>query len=119
LSVLKPKESRTCALITPSGNPFLLTVYISFVDSLAVLCSDGLVSRSQAKRLLARFEVFREVILDFAGVASIGQAFADEVFRVFQNAHPEVHLRIMHASEEVLRMINRAKALRSSYGAGG
>lgn len=28
------------------------------------------------------------VILDFKGITIIGQPFADEVFRVFQNAHP-------------------------------
>jgi DNA-binding transcriptional ArsR family regulator len=51
------------------------------------------VSRSEARRLVARLESFREVILDFTGVRSIGQAFADEVFRVFANSHPEVALK--------------------------
>jgi len=50
-------------------------------------------SRSEARRLIARLERFREVVLDFEGIRSIGQAFADEVFRVFANAHPEVVLR--------------------------
>ena len=44
---------------------------------------DNLVSRSQARRLLARVDRFRTVVLDFKGVDAIGQAFADEVFRVF------------------------------------
>src|SRR5205823_6040733 len=51
--------------------------------ALAKQGQDNLVSRSQAKRLLARFDKFTEVCLDFAGVDSIGQAFADEIFRVF------------------------------------
>ena len=46
---------------------------------------ENLVSRSQAKRLLARLEPFREVFLNFEGVEFIGQAFADEIFRVFWN----------------------------------
>ncbi len=46
--------------------------------------SDNLVSRSQAKRLLSRFERFQDVLLDFSGIESIGQGFADEVFRVFK-----------------------------------
>ena len=51
------------------------------------------VTRSEAKRLVARLEQFREVTLDFSGVTSIGQGFADEVFRVFSAAHPAVILK--------------------------
>jgi len=72
---------------------------------------DNLVSRSQAKRLLGRFDRFKVVILDFSGVASIGQAFADEVFRVFKSKHPEVQLVPVKASSGVRRMISRAKSL--------
>ncbi len=72
---------------------------------------DNLVSRSQAKRLLARFDRFKIVMLDFSGIASVGQAFADEVFRVFKSKHPEVELVPIHASSEVRRMISRAQAL--------
>lgn len=71
---------------------------------------DNLVSRSQAKRLLARFDRFKVVILDFSSVASVGQAFADEVFRVFKAKHPEVELVAIHASSEVKRMISRAQS---------
>ena len=48
---------------------------------LALYEGEKLISRSQAKRLVQRFERFRTVVLDFSGVAEIGQAFADEVFR--------------------------------------
>ena len=75
---------------------------------------DNLISRSQAKRLLARFDRFKIVMLDFSGVATIGQAFADEVFRVFRTKHPEVELIPIHVSSEVKRMISRAKALGAS-----
>lgn len=72
---------------------------------------DNLVSRSQAKRLLARFDRFKIVMLDLSGIASVGQAFADEVFRVFKSKHPGVELVPIHASTEVGRMISRAQAL--------
>ncbi len=74
--------------------------------------AENLISRSQAKRLLARFDRFREVLLDFTSVQMIGQAFADEVFRVFQNAHPEIKLTWINATPEVERMIRRALAPR-------
>jgi hypothetical protein len=74
---------------------------------------DNLISRSQAKRLLARFDRFKVVVLDFSGVASIGQAFADEVFRVFRSKNPEVEIVPINASSEVRRMVSRAEALGS------
>lgn len=72
---------------------------------------DNLVSRSQAKRLLARFDRFKTVVLDFSGVATVGQAFADEVFRVFRSKNPGVELVPIHTSSEVKRMISRAESL--------
>jgi hypothetical protein len=69
---------------------------------------DRLVSRSQAKRLLTRFERFRTVILDFESVESVGQAFADEVFRVFPAEHPTIELLAVNTNEQVARMMNRA-----------
>lgn len=82
--------------------------------SLVRIGDENLVSRSQAKRLLARFDQFKEVMLDFEGVSMIGQAFADEIFRVFQNQHPEVQLLWMNAVPDVERMIQWAKATRMS-----
>jgi anti-sigma regulatory factor (Ser/Thr protein kinase) len=84
---------------------------------LAKVGDENLVSRSQAKRLMQRVERFRTVVLDFAGVASIGQAFADEVFRVFANAHPGVELVPMHATPAVQQMIRRAQVARDEGGA--
>jgi anti-sigma regulatory factor (Ser/Thr protein kinase)/biotin operon repressor len=72
---------------------------------------DNLVSRSQAKRLLARFDRFKTVVLDFSGVAGIGQAFADEVFRVFKNKNPGVEIVPIHLSPEVKKMVSRAESL--------
>ena len=68
---------------------------------------ENLVSRSQAKRLLARVDRFKEVILDFADVHSIGQAFADEIFRVFSSQHPDVRIRVVNANDNILKMIRR------------
>jgi len=70
---------------------------------------EKLVSRSQAKRLSMRFERFRHVVLDFAEVVEIGQAFADELFRVFAQAHPQVALTAVNMTHEVERMVQRAK----------
>lgn len=71
---------------------------------------EKLVSRSQAKRLYQRFERFRHVVLDFEGVAGIGQAFADELFRVFVQAHPSVALAPINMTPEVMQMVTRAQA---------
>lgn len=65
---------------------------------------EQLVSRSQAKRLIARFDRFRIVVLDFNGIQEIGQAFADELFRVYGTAHPEVELLPKNMTEQVQRM---------------
>lgn len=77
---------------------------------LAQYGNDQLVSRSQAKRLLARVELFKIVVFDFQGIPEIGQAFADEIFRVFANRHPEIKLLSMNASSAVKRMIERARS---------
>jgi anti-sigma regulatory factor (Ser/Thr protein kinase) len=69
---------------------------------------DKLVSRSQAKRLLARVEKFKTVIFDFDDVDTIGQAFADEIFRVFKLKHPAMDLIYLNANKSVQQMISRA-----------
>lgn len=71
---------------------------------------DKLISRSQAKRVLARVELFKTVIFNFEGVEFIGQAFADEIFRVFSLRHPEIELVAIKTSDEVKKMISRAKS---------
>lgn len=81
---------------------------------LAQYGDENMISRSQAKRVLARVEKFREVVLDFERVKEIGQAFADEIFRVFSQANPQVHLVPINANESVQWMIDRAIASRDS-----
>lgn len=78
--------------------------------NLARYGDDNLVSRSQARRLLARVDRFKTVVLDFQGIDTIGQAFADEVFRVFPGRHPEVDVVEIHARSAVKRMISRARS---------
>lgn len=75
---------------------------------LAQYGDDLLISRSQAKRLLARVDRFRTVLFDFEGVSAIGQAFADEIFRVFRMQHPDMELYAINASVDVQDMVNRA-----------
>lgn len=76
------------------------------------LCVEGenVVSRSQARRLMAGMDRFKHVTLDFKNVDDIGQAFADEVFRVYKNQNPEVSVIYDRANEQVERMIKRAIA---------
>jgi hypothetical protein len=77
------------------------------------LALDGdapLMARSEAKRLLAGIAPGTGVVLDFAGVDSIGPAFADEVFRVFRQHHREIELLEIHATPQVQQMIRRAQA---------
>jgi hypothetical protein len=75
--------------------------------TLARYGDENLISRSQAKRLLARFDRFKEIVLDFRDVEIIGQSFADEIFRVFGNNHPHVHITYVGANEQVEKMIRR------------
>ena len=81
---------------------------------LAQYGSGKLVSRSQAKRLLVGLDRFRIVVFDFEEVGEIGQAFADEVFRVFRNQHPTIELIPHLATDSVKQMISRAQALPDS-----
>ena len=76
---------------------------------LAQYGNDRLISRSQAKRLLVRVELFETVIFDFKEVDTIGPAFADEIFRVFPLQHPEISFHSIHANSEIKRMIARTK----------
>jgi len=75
--------------------PLLLTKY----------GEEELVSRSQAKRVLARFDRFEEVIIDFKGVDFIGQAFADEIFRVYKLKNPKTSILWVGANDRIDTMI--------------
>ena len=74
---------------------------------------EKLISRSQAKRLLARIDRFKVVLFNFDGVEMIGQAFADEVFRVFAEAHPYIELFAVSVDTAVEHMIRQAAGHRA------
>jgi biotin operon repressor/anti-sigma regulatory factor (Ser/Thr protein kinase) len=63
------------------------------------------VSRSEARRLLANLEKFSEIVLDFRDVGSVGQGFADEVFRVFAGRHPAIKITTENANPVIDAMI--------------
>jgi hypothetical protein len=75
---------------------------------LAQYGNELLVSRSQAKRLLARVDRFKTVILDFEGITEIGQAFADEIFRVFTHDNEKTSLLPINMNKDVEAMVARA-----------
>jgi len=77
---------------------------------LAQYGNEQLISRSQAKRLLTRIERFKTVLFDFKDVESIGQAFADEVFRVFARQHPNMEIVPIHENDAVKDMIRRVRS---------
>ena len=67
------------------------------------------ISRSQARRILAGLEKFKTIEIDFKDMKTIGQAFADEIFRVWQAGHKDVRFIIQNANENVMLMIKRAQ----------
>lgn len=67
------------------------------------------VSRSQARRVLSGLEKFKAITFDFLKVPMVGQAFADEVFRVFHNKHPDIKLRAINMNEAVKFMVDRVE----------
>ncbi len=63
-------------------------------------------SRSEARRVLTGLEKSEHIVLDFTNVTSIGQAFADEVFRVWKSGHPSIVIEPVHVPEHIRAMIN-------------
>lgn len=65
---------------------------------------DAPVSRSQAKRICYRLENFAEVTFDFAGINWVGQAFAHQIFVLYQREHPTMRLKAVNMCENVYAM---------------
>ena len=65
-------------------------------------------SRGEARQLTAGFEEFSEIRLDFSKVESVGQGFADEVFRVWAKKHASIRLIPIHMNEAVEFMVKRS-----------
>ncbi len=83
--------------------------------NMARINQENLVSRSQAKRLLARIENFKYVLFDFKNVEFIGQAFADEIFRVYRKRQPNILIQYENTNNAVEAMIKRAENDLNSY----
>lgn len=66
-------------------------------------------SRSEAKKILAGAGDFKSIVVDFKKVETIGQGFADEMFRVFTNSHPDVTIEVINANDFIQRMIAHVK----------
>jgi biotin operon repressor/anti-sigma regulatory factor (Ser/Thr protein kinase) len=64
------------------------------------------ISRSEAKRLHHGLEKFKIIILDFKGVKTIGQGFADELFRVFMQNYPEITIKIVNMRNSLRPIMN-------------
>lgn len=75
---------------------------------LVKLLQSEYLSRSEAKRLLHNLHKFSEIELDMRDVNNLGQGFADEVFRVFATAHPDIRIRTINASGAVDAMMKHA-----------
>ncbi len=67
------------------------------------------ISRSQARRILHGLEKFKVIVFDYQNVPLVGQAFVDEIYRVFQNLHPDIILENENMSEAVKFMVERSK----------
>ncbi len=67
------------------------------------------VARSQARRICHRLDEFQKVVLDFSNVTMMGQGFADELFRVYAEAHPAVMLCPVNMLPQIERMIRHVR----------
>lgn len=66
------------------------------------------VSRSQARRVVVGLEQFKTIELDFQDIDTVGQAFADEIFRIWHAHHPESRIIPKNMNDNVEFMVKRA-----------
>ena len=83
--------------------------------SLARFDSENLMSRSQARRLFRNLEKFHEVCIDFKGIKLIGDSFADEIFRVFQNQHPDLKIECINTNMQIENLVSGVRNNGNSY----
>ncbi len=67
------------------------------------------ISRSQARRVLSGLDKFQVIIMDYEQVPSVGQAFADEIYRVFNLKHSNITIEDTNMNETVKFMVERAR----------
>ena len=65
------------------------------------------IARSSARELFPKLEGENTVVLDFANVEEVGQAFAHELFIVWKRNHPDVEFEIVNACDDVNFMVKR------------
>lgn len=94
-----------------SGDDYGFTKTVVPVD-LARYGNDRLISRSQAKRVLARVDLFKTVMFDFAGVEMAGQPFVDEIFRVFARSHPQIEVYAINENPDIAQLIESARSVK-------
>ncbi len=70
------------------------------------LFSKEFISRSEAKRMLSGLHKFKEIIIDFQGVQSVGQGFADEIFRIFKREHPQITIKTENLDQTLKPIID-------------
>lgn len=80
----------------------------SIIQLSLIAKNNGLISRSIAKRIMRGSEKFNKIVLDFNNIQSIGQAFADEIFRVWQKQYPHISITYVNANGAIIFMIQRA-----------
>jgi anti-sigma regulatory factor (Ser/Thr protein kinase) len=78
------------------------------IVALSKLGDERYVSRSQARRIVLGLEKFKQILLDFTDISTVGQGFVDEVFRVFQSKYPKTKIGYANANDDVRFMIERS-----------
>lgn len=66
------------------------------------------ISRSQARRVLSGLDKFKVVVMDYDKVPMVGQAFADEIYRVFKIKNPKIDIQNTNMNESVKFMVERS-----------
>lgn len=122
---LKPSKRGTRVVFTISNNSkkHLSDVFNKFVvnpgdpgfnktEILIRLFTRGTIyiSRSQARRILSGLDKYESIVLDYDKVSTVGQAFADEIYRVFKNNNPNIKIESKNMIEPVKFMVERAES---------
>jgi len=71
--------------------------------------SGASIARSKAREVLRDAEKFHVIVMDYEHVPEIGQAFADEIYRVFKQKYPNIRIENEHMSGQVKFMVERAQ----------
>ena len=118
--IKKAKGTKVVFEISKFSKKNLLVIFKEYADAdfgfnktkiivkLLKLGGQSYISRSQARRLVFGLEKFQRVVLDFKDVETIGQAFADEVFRIWREKYPQIKIKFINYNKNVEFMIKRA-----------